>query len=140
MVDINPKLQRRLASWRQTTGVVEPSPGRLGASGGVRGRLRSKNRLFRILLLDTVVELDLTLCELESYLDQGERSALHTKRLDERAAYALQVYERAVARLLDQEVGNVLQDPPREREVIKTVYVKPPAQSWYQRLFGANRV
>lgn len=136
MVDINPELQRRLASWRQTTGVVEPSPGRLGARGGVRERLRSKNRVLRTLLLDTVVELDLTLFELESYLDQGERSTLHTMRLDERTASALQVYERAVARLLDQEIGNMLQDPPREREVIKTVYVKPPAKSWYQRLFG----
>ena len=92
MVAVNPELQRRLASWRQTTGVVEPSPGRLGASGGGRERLRSTNRLLRTLLLDTVAELDQTLFELDSYLDQGERSALHTKRLDERAAYALQVF------------------------------------------------
>jgi hypothetical protein len=70
-------------------------------------------------------------------LDQGNRSALHEQRLDERTASALHTYERAVARVLDQGIGAASHDPPREREVIKTVYIQPPpSKPWWKRILG----
>jgi hypothetical protein len=113
MQDINPDLQRRLSSWRRSTGVVESS----ADTGEVRAHMRSQNSLLRTLLLDTVAEIDTTMYALDSYLDQGCRSAMHEQRLDERTASALYIYERAVARVLDQGINNALHDLPREREV-----------------------
>jgi hypothetical protein len=130
--------QNRLSSWRSEVGIIEPSPLRTDNGREVREHMRSQHSLLRTLLLDTVAEIDLTLYALEDYLDEGNRSALHEQRLDERTASALYTYERAVARVLDQSIGVVLQEPPREREVvIKTIYVAPPpARPWYQRFFG----
>jgi cob(I)alamin adenosyltransferase len=100
--------------------------------------MRRQNSLLRTLLLDTVAEIDTTLDELEDYMDQGNRSALREQRLDERTASALHTYERAVARVLERSISDALRDLPKEREVIKTVYLSPPPppKPWYQRIFG----
>jgi hypothetical protein len=133
MYDNNPQLQRRLRSWRRSAGVVEPSPD----IGEVREHMRSQHSVLRTLLLDTVAEIDTTLYALDAYLDQGDRSIVHEQRLDERTASALHTYEGAVARVLDQGIGAALHDLPREREVIKTVYLQPPApKPWWKRIFG----
>jgi hypothetical protein len=137
MPERNHDLKRRLSSWRDTAGISEPSPLRGGEAGEVRERMRSQNSVLRTLLLDTVAEIDTTLYALDSYLDQGNRSALHEQRLDERTASALHTYERAVARVLDQGIGAASHDPPREREVIKTVYIQPPpSKPWWKRILG----
>jgi hypothetical protein len=126
-------LHRRLSSWRRSAGVVESSPD----TGEVRQHMRAQNSLLRTLLLDTVAEIDTTLYALDSYFDQGDRSVMHEERLDERTASALYTYERAVARVLEQGIGNALRDLPKEREVIRTVYLSPPpAKPWYKRIFG----
>jgi hypothetical protein len=133
----DPNLQRRLSSWRDTAGVVEPSPFREDNGRETREHMRSQNSLLRTLLLDTVAEIDTTLDELEDYMDQGDRSIMHEQRLDERTASALHTYERAVARVLEQGIGDALQDLPREREVVKTVYIQPPPpKPWFKRIFG----
>jgi hypothetical protein len=99
--------------------------------------MRSQNSVLRTLLLDTVEEIDTTLYALNDYLDQGDRSIVHEQRLDERSASALYTYERAVARVLEQGISNALQDLPREREVIRTVYLSPPPpKPWWKRIFG----
>jgi len=98
--------------------------------------MRSQNSLLRTLLLDTVAEIDTTMYALDDYLDQGDRSVMHEQRLDERSASALYTYERAVARVLERGISNALHDLPREREVIKTVYLQPPHKPWYKRIFG----
>ncbi len=137
MPERDPNLQRRLSSWRDTAGVVEPSPFRGDNARETREHMRSQNSLLRKLLLDTVSEIDTTLEELEDYMDHGNRSVLHEQRLDERVASALYTYERAVARVLEQSIGAVLQDLPREREVVKTVYIQPPPpKPWYKRIFS----
>jgi hypothetical protein len=133
----NSDLQRRLSSWRETAGISEPSPLRTDNSREVRAHMRGQNSLLRTLLLDTVTEIDTTLYALEVYMDQGNRSELHAQFLDERAAAALHTYERAVARVLERAIGDVPQDLPQEREVIKTVYIQPPpAKPWWKRIFG----
>ncbi len=132
MYDNNPELQRRLSSWRRSAGVVESSP----ETGAVREHMRSQNSVLRTLLLDTVAEIDTTMYALDSYLDQGDRSPMHEQRLDERSASALYTYERAVARVLERGIDIALHDLPREREVIKTVYLQPPHKPWYKRIFG----
>jgi hypothetical protein len=133
MYDNNPELQRRLSSWRRSAGVVESS----SDTGEVRKHMRSQNSVLRTLLLDTVEEIDTTLYALNDYLDQGDRSIVHEQRLDERSASALYTYERAVARVLEQGISDALRDLPREREVIKHVYLSPPpAKPWWQRIFG----
>jgi hypothetical protein len=132
MYDSN-NLKRRLSSWRRNAGVVESSPD----TGEVRAHMRSQHSLLRTLLLDTVEEIDTTLYDLEAYLDHGDRSIIHEQRLDERTASALHTYERAVARVLDRGIDATLRDLPREREVIRTVYVQPPpAKPWWKRIFG----
>ena len=137
MVDINPELQRRLASWRSTAGVAEASVGSGLDHGFVRAHMRAQNGLLRALLLDVVSELDTTFSAVADYLDQGKRSPLHEQRLDERTAAALLTYERAVARVLDGGISAALHDLPREREVIKYIYLQQPrAKGWFQRLFG----
>jgi hypothetical protein len=75
---------------------------------------------------------------LDSYLDHGDhRSVTHEQRLDERTASALYTYERAVARVLERGISDALRDLPREREVIKHVYLSPPpAKPWWKRIFG----
>jgi hypothetical protein len=129
----NPDLQRRLSSWRRSAGVVESSPD----TGAVREHMRSQNSVLRTLLLDTVAEIDTTMYALDSYLDQGERSIVHEQRLEERTASALHTYERAVARVLERGIDITLRDLPREREVIKHVYLSPPpAKPWWKRIFG----
>jgi hypothetical protein len=126
-------LHRRLSSWRRSAGVVESS----SDTGAVREHMRSQNSVLRTLLLDTVEEIDTTLYALNDYLDQGDRSIVHEQRLDERSASALYTYERAVARVLEQGISNALQDLPREREVIRTVYLSPPPpKPWWKRIFG----
>jgi hypothetical protein len=133
MYDNNPELKRRLSSWRRSAGVVESS----SDTGAVREHMRSQNSVLRTLLLDTVEEIDTTLYALNDYLDQGDRSIVHEQRLDERSASALYTYERAVARVLEQGISNALQDLPREREVIRTVYLSPPPpKPWWKRIFG----
>jgi hypothetical protein len=133
MYDNNPELKRRLSSWQRNAGVVESSPD----TGAVREHMRSQNSVLRTLLLDTVAEIDTTMYALDSYLDQGDRSAMHEQRLDERTASALYTYERAVARVLDRGIDIALRDLPREREVIKHVYLSPPpAKPWWKRIFG----
>ena len=137
MPERDPNLQRRLSSWRDTAGISEQSPLRGGEAGEVQKHMRGQNSLLRTLLLDTVSEIDTTLEELEAYMDQGNRSVLHEQRLDERTASALHTYEQAVARVLAQGITAALQDLPREREVVKTVYIQPPPpKPWYQRIFG----
>jgi hypothetical protein len=126
-------LHRRLSSWRRSAGVIESS----SDTGAVREHMRSQNSVLRTLLLDTVEEIDTTLYALNDYLDQGDRSIVHEQRLDERSASALYTYERAVARVLEQGISNALQDLPREREVIRTVYLSPPPpKPWWKRIFG----
>jgi hypothetical protein len=135
--NIDANLKERLSSWRNTAGISEPSPLRPNNGREVRAHMRGQNSLLRTLLLDTVSEIDTTLDELEAYMDQGNRSALHEQFLDERTAAALHTYERAVARVLERAIGAPLQDLPREREVIKTVYIQPPPpKPWYKRIFG----
>jgi hypothetical protein len=123
----------KLSSWRQVAGISEPETGER-----VRERLARRHRLLRDLLLDTIAELDLSYYAVSQYLDQGERSVPHEEWLDERTAYALGVYERAVAEALRMATRNGLEDLPREREVVRTVYIAPPpAKSWLHRLlFG----
>jgi hypothetical protein len=133
MTDLNPELQKRLSSWRHVAGVVEPSP----ETGAVREHMRSQNSLLRTLLLDTVAEIDTTMYALDDYLDQGDRSVMHEQRLDERSTAALNTYEHAVARVLERGISNTLHGLPREREVIKTVYLQPPHKPWYKRIFGS---
>jgi hypothetical protein len=129
--------RNRLSSWRSEVGIIEPSSFPEDNSREVRERMRSQNSVLRTLLLDTVAEIDTTMYALDSYLDQGERSIVHEQRLDERSASALHTYERAVARVLDQGIGAALHDLPREREVIRTVYLSPPpAKPWWKRIFG----
>ena len=133
MYENNPELQRRLSSWRRSTGMVESSPD----TGAVREHMRSQNSVLRTLLLDTVAEIDTTMYALDDYLDQGNRSVMHEQRLDERTASALYTYERAVARVLDRSISDALRDLPRDREVIKHVYLSPPpAKPWWKRIFG----
>ena len=132
MQDSNPELQQRLSSWRRSAGMVEPSP----ATGTVREHMRAQNSLLRTLLLDTVAEIDTTLFALEAYVAQGDRSPMHEQRLDERSASALYTYERAVGRVLERGISDGLHNLPREREVIKTVYLQPPPKPWYKRIFG----
>jgi hypothetical protein len=133
MYDDNPDLKRRLTSWRRSAGVVESSPD----TGEVREHMRSQNSVLRTLLLDTVAEIDTTMYALDNYLDQGDRSVMHEQRLDERATSALYTYERAVARVLERGTSDALRDLPREREVIKHVYLSPPpAKPWWKRIFG----
>ena len=133
MYDNNPELQRRLSTWRRSAGVVESSPD----TGAVREHMRSQNSVLRTLLLDTVAEIDTTMYALDDYLDQGDRSVMHDQRLDERTASALYTSERAVARVLDRGIDIALRDLPREREVIKHVYLSPPpAKPWWKRIFG----
>ena len=67
MYENNPELQRRLSSWRRSTGMVESSPD----TGAVREHMRSQNSVLRTLLLDTVAEIDTTMYALDDYLDQG---------------------------------------------------------------------
>ncbi len=95
----------------------------------------------RDLLLDTIAELDLSYYAVSQYLDQGEgeRSLLHAQLLDERAGSVIRRYEYAVARLLEQEMAGVTSNQqPRIREVVKPIYLAPPARtSWLHRLlFG----
>jgi hypothetical protein len=137
MPERNHDLKRRLSSWRNTAGISDHSPLRGGEAGEVRERMRSQNSDLRTLLLDTVAEIDTTLYALDDYLDQGNRSALHEQRLDERTASALHTYERAVARVLERDIDVTLRDLPQEREVIKTVYLSPPpSKPWWKRIFG----
>jgi hypothetical protein len=133
MYDNNPELKRRLSSWQRSAGVVESSPD----TGAVREHMRSQNSVLRTLLLETVAEIDTTMYALDSYLDQGDhRSVTHEQRLDERTASALHTYERAVARVLDRGFDATLRDLPREREVVKTVYIQPPPpRPWWKRIF-----
>jgi hypothetical protein len=129
--------QNRLSSWRSEVGIIEPSPLRPDNGREVREHMRSQNSLLRDLLLDTVAEIDETLYALDAYMDQGDRSIMHEQRLDERTGSALYTYERAVARVLEQGIGNALRDLPKEREVIRTVYISPPPpKPWYKRIFG----
>ena len=133
MYDNNPELKRRLSTWRRSAGVVESSP----VTGAVREHMRSQNSVLRTLLLDTVAEIDTTMYALDDYLDQGDRSVMHEQRLDERTASALYTYERAVAIVLERGIDIALRDLPREREVIKHVYLSPPpAKPWWERIFG----
>ena|SRR5919106_1284329 len=137
MPERDPNLQRRLSSWRDTAGISEQSPLRGGEAGEVQKHMRGQNSLLRTLLLDTVAEIDTTLDELGAYMDQGNRSNLHEQRLDERTASALHTYERAVARVLERSISDALRDLPKEREVIRTVYLSPPpAKPWWKRIFG----
>src|SRR5687768_8245625 len=137
MPERNRDLQRRLSSWRDIAGISDHSPLRGGEAGEVREHMRSQNSVLRTLLLDTVAEIDTTLYALDNYLDQGDRSTMHEQRLDERSASALHTYELAVAKILDQSIGAALRDLPREREVIKTVYIQPPPpKPWYKRIFS----
>ena len=133
MYENNPELQRRLSSWRRSAGMVESSPD----TGEVREHMRSQNSVLRTLLLDTVAEIDTTLYAVDDYFDKGDRSVMHEQRLDERTASALYTYERAVARVLERGISDALRDLPREREVIKHVYLSPPpAKPWWKRIFG----
>jgi hypothetical protein len=135
----DPNLQSRLSSWRETAGIIEPSPLRPNKGREVREHMRSQNSLLHTLLLDTVAEIDTTLYALDDYMEQGDRSIMHEQRLDERTASALHTYEQAVARVLAQGITAALQDLPREREVVKTVYIKPPPpKPWYKRIFVAS--
>jgi hypothetical protein len=129
--------RNRLSSWRSEVGIIEPSSFPEDNSREVREHMRSQNSVLRTLLLDTVEEIDTTLYALDSYLDQGDRSIVHEQRLDERTGSALHTYERAVARVLERGIDVTLHDLPREREVIKTVYLSPPpSKPWWKRIFG----
>jgi hypothetical protein len=129
-----PEAHKRLSSWRQVAGISEPATG-----GIVRHRLADRHRLLRQLLLDTIAELDVTYSAVNAYLDNGNRSALHTQLLDERAGSAARRYEYAVARLLEQAVLSVTTpQEPRIREVVKPIYIAPPPRKSLLRqlLFG----
>jgi hypothetical protein len=129
----------RLSSWRHVAEGVEPPRSQPGTGESIRHRLADRHRLLRQLLLDTIAELDVTYSAVDAYLDNGNRSALHTQLLDERAGAATRRYEYAVSRLLEQAVIQVTAPPePRIREVIKPVYVAPPpAKSLLHKLlFG----
>jgi hypothetical protein len=119
----------RLSSWRQVAGISEP-----GTGESVREHLAEAHRTLRSLLIDTIVELDITYYEVNAYLDSGNRSLLHAQWLDERAGYVLTRHEYAVIHLLEQAMGAVASPQP---PVVKTVYLAPPPpKSWWQRLFG----
>ena len=129
--------QNRLSSWRSEVGIIDPSPLRPDNGREVREHMRSQNSVLRTLLLDTIAEIDTTMYALDDYLDQGNRSVMHEQRLDERTASALYTYERAVARVLERSISDALRDLPRDREVIKHVYLSPPpAKPWWKRIFG----
>jgi hypothetical protein len=137
MVNINPELRNRLASWRRVTGVIAHHPEFLGTSGEASAHFLSQSGQLRSLLLLVIQELDLTYAEVDAYFAHGERSALHEQYLQERTAYALRVYEQAVAEALHMANRNFLHDLPREREVIRNVYMQQPRpKSWFQRIFG----
>jgi hypothetical protein len=132
-----PERHTQLASWRKEVGgeVSEPPLTQPDKARMVREHLASQHRLFRELLLDTVAELDLSYDAVSQYLDQEERSVPHAQWLDERTGYVLGVYERAVAEALRMATRNGLEDRPREREVVRTIYLAPPPQkSWFQQL------
>jgi hypothetical protein len=127
--------QHTLSSWRQVAGISEQ-----GTGERVRHRLADRHRLLRQLLLDTIAELDVTYSAVDTYLDNGNRSALHAQCLDERAGSATRRYEYAVSRLLEQAVLSVTApQEPRIREVVRTVYVAPPPRKSLLRqlLFGS---
>jgi hypothetical protein len=129
-----PEAHNRLSSWRQVAGISEPATG-----GTVRHRLADRHRLLQQLSLDTIAELDVTYSAVDTYLDNGNRSALHAQCLDERAGSATRRYEYAVSRLLEQAVLSVTApQEPRIREVVRTVYVAPPPRKSLLRqlLFG----
>jgi hypothetical protein len=125
-----PDAHNKLSSWRHVAGISEP-----GIGESVRERLADRHRMLRLLLLDTIAELDVTFYAVDAYFTQGERSDLHEQLLNERTGSALRRYEYAVARLLEQAVISVTApEQPRIREVVKPVYLAPPPRkSWLQQ-------
>jgi hypothetical protein len=137
MVDINPDISERLASWRHVGDVVEQHPASNGETGRNEREVRVRQRRTGSMCLNVVRTHDAFYADLEAFVRQEGRSALHQQRVEDMAAFALGVFEQSSALFLEKGIQQELDNLPRE--VIQTVYVEPPPpppKSWFQRLLG----
>jgi hypothetical protein len=87
---IQTDLHERLASRRSVANVVECSPETRIAEEDVR----IKQRRLGFMCLTSVESHDAFYADLKAYLGTGGRDPKHQQRVDEYAAFALQVYEQ----------------------------------------------
>jgi hypothetical protein len=136
MTDLNPELHKRLSSWREVVGVVEPSPDPMGESSINEAQVRQRQRRIASMCLNTVKVHDAFVADLKAHVEKGGRDPHHQHRVEDEGAFALGVFEQTSALILQKGIENEVADLPRE--VVETVFVSPPAppKSWFQRVLG----
>jgi hypothetical protein len=134
MADI---VEDRLASWRQTAGITERPLVQRGTTGIADARHRQQLERCKHLCMATIQAHEAFCAELGAHVAKAGRPPELQQQVTDFAAYILQAYERTNVRVLEEAIYNMLQDLPREVEVVRTVHVPArPRQSWVKRLFG----
>jgi hypothetical protein len=114
---------------RQSTEVVQQH-----TPGQVVARTRAKVQEISGVVTTTAVESDRTRGAFEAIVTRPGRSPGHQRYIEERSAYLLYVYDRAVDQVVTGAVRDIINEAPTE--IVRTVYVPEPRRSLFQALTG----
>jgi hypothetical protein len=137
MSDVNPELQKRLSSWREVVGVVEPSPRESGEGSINEAHVRQRQRHAASMILTSVKGHDAFVAELKALVENHQQRDLHhQQRVEDFAAFALGIFEQFSAGNLHKGLDNEADGLPKEIIQTITVPAPQPPRSWFQRVLG----
>jgi hypothetical protein len=137
MSDVNPELQKRLSSWREVVGVVEPSPDPIGESSINEAQVRQRQRRGASMCVTVAKEHDAFMSVLRAFVEnRGDRDSNQQQRIEDMSAFILGVYEQYSAENLHEGLKNELGNLPKEVIQTITVPAPQPPKSWLQRALG----
>lgn len=131
---IQPDIRQRLSSWRQVAHPPPRSPEHLEKVEVTLEEVRLRQHRIASMCLQSVKAYHPFFAELKAFVNNEERDPEHQRRVEDFAAFVLEVYEQSSTLVLQMGVKQVLDNLPRE--VVHTVYLQPPRKPWFQRLLG----